>query len=295
MKRIIPVIVFLCCINFFPARGQDYIPLFNPEATWDIGAVAMGGFCLGDNPVRYKIQGDTMFNSTVYHTVYQFYSTNNYTIPYCPPFYVDTVPHLTDIYVREDIEEHKVYRYDPQYNMEYLLFDFNLSEGDEMGWLTIDTVYYITTADGLTRKVLDFWYDGSNEFAAIEGIGGPFGPFEEPKPWFENYHFPMCYKVNGVNIFYSQCSDLYTVDRTDLEPPILKCYPNPVTDHLYIEASANTGLSYLTIINSMGKQVMEVSGSGILKIDFTNLTGGIYYIKLKSGTTNYSQVVVKIQ
>lgn len=230
--------------------------------------------------------GDTVINAVKYQTVYAYPSTNTYNdAPYCAPFIVDTIPYLTDIYIREDVDNQKVYRYYSDEDSEELLFDFTLNAGDTINWMIIDTVYYYKTTDSISRKVLDFGYSGPEQptFAMVEGIGGPWGPFEKPQWWFENYLFPMCYKIVNNEIYYSQCYELTTVDRKEMNPLEISYYPNPVKDFLTIDIPIVNTMCQVKVIDINGQLLKEELGSGSLKLDFSSFSPGVYFIKVYSG------------
>lgn len=275
------------------AKGQNYIPLIDTTATWDIGHEGMECFCYCDNPRRYFFKGDTIINSVKYHTVYAFDSESEF--PFCPTFTLDTISYLTDIFIREDTSTQRVYRYYP--DSEELLFDFSLNQGDTINDMVIDTVYYYTTTDGVTRKVLNFWYWGDidpPEMAMVEGIGGPWGPFEKPYWWFENYLEPLCFKKNGVQIFYGLCYNMTTVNTYNPDKEIIKCYPNPVVDYLTIEVPENFGVFEIKLLDCSGKIIQTSQGSHTLKMKMTAFPSGIYTARLISTNVDYSFKVVKL-
>lgn len=301
-KLYIFILIVLLSVNFteraaaqLTIKGQDYIPMLDTASNWDIAEVGMGGFCWASYPKRYFIKGDTVFNSTSYKVVYYYNTYNEQSPPYCPPFYIDTVAHQEYFYMREDLEEGRVYKYDPIEDEEWLLFDFTMQAGDTLEdfGMIIDTVYYITTPDSLTRKVLNLDYLMGDEYSIIEGIGGNCGPFEMPCTWFESWYNPLCFKRNGKNLFYNYCNEIITVNTYELAPIEIKYYPNPVVDLLTIEIPFQN-LSYkINIANALGMKVYSSSGYGNITINFADQRKGTYIATLLNNDRSYHFIILK--
>lgn len=210
MKKIITLFLIACLSG--TAFPQGYVPLINENLTWSVGTVGMGYICdFSQNPKTYFFLGDTTFNSVTYKKVYAYNSIsvggNGNNPPYCPPFLVDNEYQLTDIYIREDIAEQRVYRYFPDNTVtEVLLFDFSLEVGDTLNSYIIDSIYTISTPDGVSRRYFEL--GEYNEAYMIEGIGGNQGPFSEPQVQFEGYHLLMCVKLGQLELFGEWCEEL---------------------------------------------------------------------------------------
>lgn len=76
----------------------------------------------------------------------------------------------------------------------------------------------------------------------------------------------------------------------------ISVYPNPTSDILYISNQANEMLK-ITILSSLGKPVKTVqSNQGITSVDLSDLSKGIYMVKMLNKTSKKVQmqkVVVK--
>jgi hypothetical protein len=80
---------------------------------------------------------------------------------------------------------------------------------------------------------------------------------------------------------------------------IVRVYPNPVSDKLMVEyANLQLG-NRVSLINLLGVEVAArtiESTSGLLDIDTTVLSSGVYYLKVVSeGKISYHQKIVKTQ
>jgi hypothetical protein len=65
-------------------------------------------------------------------------------------------------------------------------------------------------------------------------------------------------------------------------------YPNPVNDILFIENNNNNIIQEIVVYDVMGKAVIEQNGS-IAQIDFSNITNGLYLVKI----TSEKEIIVK--
>lgn len=70
--------------------------------------------------------------------------------------------------------------------------------------------------------------------------------------------------------------------NNEFESILIKVYPNPTTDKLFVQADNETGYNY-QVINSNG--VTLVGGNSKLdtqEIDFTSYASGVYYLSISS-------------
>lgn len=65
-------------------------------------------------------------------------------------------------------------------------------------------------------------------------------------------------------------------------------YPNPVNDILFIENNNNNIIQKINVYDLMGKTVIEHNGN-IAQIDFSNITSGLYLVKI----TSEKEIIVK--
>ena len=73
----------------------------------------------------------------------------------------------------------------------------------------------------------------------------------------------------------------------------MNIYPNPVNDKLYIETEVE--VEKLVVYDIYGRhQVAEIpSCQGYLTIDFSNLTSGVYFVKIVTDNGNVVKRIVK--
>lgn len=284
MKKLL-FITLLAIFSFIKNYSQVYIPLVDTTKFWDIAEYTMGHICgYSENkyPKRYFFNGDTVIESKEYKKVFAYNFKNDQPF-ICPPFVVDTIPYSTDIFIRENISEKKVYRYNTYFQKDTMLFDFNASIGDTINNRRIDTIYTITTGDGIARKFFSFnklCIDCPHGYT--EGLGGEQGPFELPEPLFENGYFVMCIKKNSQIIFGNACYDFISSARDLFQVGAVKFYPNPVVDFLNIDFKNYTGVKQINVINPDGRELRFISTNvEYCNIDLSDIPKGIYIVRVK--------------
>jgi len=72
----------------------------------------------------------------------------------------------------------------------------------------------------------------------------------------------------------------------DLEGEKISIYPNPISDFFILE---NSGIAFLQLFNSQGKEVLSQRINGNASISTETLPNGPYLLRLKSGTRNFEQ------
>ncbi|MBK8720749.1 MAG: T9SS type A sorting domain-containing protein [Saprospiraceae bacterium] len=92
-----------------------------------------------------------------------------------------------------------------------------------------------------------------------------------------------------VNYFYSQHEVISSVQSID---PKLKIYPNPTYSVLNLENL--NGYEKATIYDINGKLlVQKVISNDVEKIDLSNLTNGIYFLRLVNKNTDIVTKIIK--
>lgn len=108
-------------------------------------------------------------------------------------------------------------------------------------------------------------------------------------------------RIQQIRDFYathlvSDCSDLQVTAVEELLPPIrqiLKCYPNPVHDLLYVEYMPVSRQATVKLINTMGATVKFLQvRSGITMIDVSDLNPGLYILIVEDGGNIGQQKII---
>ena len=98
---------------------------------------------------------------------------------------------------------------------------------------------------------------------------------------------------NAKGTFGIQVFDQITLSVSDLAlTEEFKAYPNPVIDELTV--SAKSEIKQLSIVNMLGQTVRTVAPKNrSYKLDFSDLTSGIYFVKAKVNSTEGTFRIVK--
>jgi hypothetical protein len=76
---------------------------------------------------------------------------------------------------------------------------------------------------------------------------------------------------------------------------IMRIYPTPASDNINIEFEISYDNISAKLVNYLGVSVANYSGSGTkLNIDTGNLTPGLYFISVESGSVSYKSIPVLI-
>ena len=73
----------------------------------------------------------------------------------------------------------------------------------------------------------------------------------------------------------------------------IQLYPNPVTDRLQVDMSNVDGTKSLTLIDMLGRVVYETENASIENIDMSDLSKGMYIVRIKSDFGTYNKTVIK--
>jgi len=209
--------------------------------------------------------------------------------------------------IRQDILSKRIYYLDGPSNVEYLLYDFNLSVND-----TLPITY--TNADTLIVQSIDSIFDGSNwrkrykllngnwssSNSLIEGIGSSRGLLSDLDPWNQTRAELHCFQENGTTLYQDSCptgcdfiiTNNQIVDRLTS----FQVYPNPFSIYTTIKLNSSFTGAELRVYNSLGQIVrfVESNGSSIV-VERGSLVNGIYLFQLSNleGLIMHSKVVIE--
>ena len=208
------------------------------------------------------------------------------------------------MYLREETETGKLYRYYPEYDTEVLTCDLSLQPGDTFclssGNYPCWTVDSVTYEEGrkvvwfppvaLCGNLLSAQYPYHNCF--IEGVGPAFGPFEIVNSGIAyDLGLLLCVHHNDSLIYMADtvlgCVQ-YAVSVPGYPNVYMKIYPNPArnTLHVAFEGTDNPqGTLTVTDITGVVHYVetthCDVSTNGVT-IDVSNLTPGLYVVAFRN-------------
>ena len=269
---------------------NDYIPLVQEGKVWsvldivDYGNIENAQF----TTTQMAFFGDTIIGDIQYKKMY----ASNEEYPVFPQDW------WLQNFMRED-EDKKVWYKDKNLSSkEKLHYDFSLEINDtvpdDIGYsyepVIVKDITYMTMRNGQQCKVWHLSSFCSGFYGAhyeiwIEGIGSSLGVLEpitgmlmggctrllcvhenEKLIFDENFYSPgTCYKGNSnkINAYNNQ----------------INIYPNPVKNIINIKNIENIDISAILLINMQGQIVRSYNPSAT-QLDVSDITKGIYFIKL---------------
>lgn len=248
----------------------------------------------------YGFQGDTLINSEQW---FKLYSTS------------DALFQSNLLYrglLRE--ENNKVFYLDTLNQLD-TLYNFSLNVGDSVlfdlygtfpEWLKVVNVDSVQISGEYYRR-LKFAEPTMNAFDElneiwIEGIGSIHGPLFPNFPVKFSQEMPdsmlvTCTFSNNQQVWqhlsYPSCYVNIVLSIDQLELFDFKIYPNPFTDRIHIE---NNGLPQyrLSVLNSLGQTAKQIQiNNDNQTIDLTDLTPGIYFLRIDSGDNTKTIKMIK--
>lgn len=292
MKKL-NILILLGFLIILDCNSQDYIPI------------------LGDSNVWYIITQGEGYGTEIIHTVDDTIIDDKQYI-------------ITDGtgYLYEDTIEKKVYKRDPWWGKEILLYDFSILEGDsiqlqylDIGGIVKNYDKYIVDSIGLfqlvgieSRAIYLSGKSGPSDYYEhpiwIEGMGS-LGNLQysayEPDIW--NLGELACYYKNGELLYQSSLSkelgrcDINTsfIDSKSLQT--INIHPNPFTDQFTIEGLPIGKIS-IEIYDIFGRKIYQDITHFVNShiINTSGINPGIYLIRIRNtnnGDTLTSKIIIK--
>ena len=195
-----------------------------------------------------------------------------------------------------------------------MLVDAEIGLGDEypfIGFEENDNIFYFIfdTLDGF----LDL-NETNQEFTITEGylnFGDTHGTeaaslvvneffLSDPHNYVFNNPFSYSFRTENEILYLDitnangDVATFYTttLSNASFEKVELSIYPNPTSNLLYIEAN-QTDISAIEIFNLQGKRVMQVSVANLTEVDVSQLTNGMYFLKVSTSDGELTKKFVK--
>lgn len=278
MKIKLPLYISLFLALSGNVTAQEYIPMIN-NTSWNVVVRDQLG------AVTYKSVVQTPQSRTFGNFTYKRF--------------VSTIFGNEEIFMREDVQAKKVYRYnyDSSGMVDELMFDFSLQVGESIvlgNGVTyivrqISPVQMANGTQGRTFALSANQAGYTNEIW-IEGVGNTNHPL---KAAYELNSDPVlmntCASQNGVGIFNRGMMNGGTA--LPCQPPLsideivsqnISLYPNPFSKTATITFGKHIENATLQFTNSIGqvvKEMKQVSGQEI-QINRDNLGNGLYFVRL---------------
>jgi hypothetical protein len=231
------------------------------------------------------------------------------------------------LFMRE--EEGKVFWYDQEElrKDETILYDFNLQEGESIShyylpypyWWTdtkiisvVDSIRHIQIGN-VSRKI--FYISNTLDYRPsdqekspeiwIEGMGSLWGLTRHFRAvGFTGSNITswdlLCFYQNGEELYhfpkYDDCYYNWTWNRIENPEliPDFQLFPNPSSGKFTITTGNSDENSLVQIFDSVGKQIRSyrMGSSHQIEVDISNVSSGIYLVKLKSQKSSGMKKIV---
>lgn len=285
--------------------SQTYYPLPESNTYWrytenDVPIICgCWGICSEE---QYKITGDTLINSIVYHKIEHsgYWLDDNcdegfYTYGYRGAF-------------RNDIENKKVWFVPVGEASEGLLYEFDLEIGDTLlpGILNpsnywdfwVEDIDSVEVGDSyrklfLIRSQLNL---GEMPLRIIEGIGGQ--NLIAPMEYWLNFEVGYMFKCINMNdsIIYPEWGDCELIVSDKTIDPIEKfeIFPNPSSGKFWIQNPYEYSQPMsVTVYNSYGVRVRHINSEETITIvDLSEFPRGIYLVQGTFGMTIIKEKII---
>lgn len=276
-NKLLIIGLFTCLFGY----TQDYVPLLRQNNKWIIehSIAEMSSTCSCVMEIAL-LPEQVQLNGMLYYKTQTLSVTNN------NPFVNTCGDVIGTLYLREDINAKKVYRYFPDTHQEALLYDFNLNIGDVIpvngyGYnYGFDAIYQDTFVSNITYetvfgqdnvKVFHLAYDGGGGnvqeqfFKIYEGIGVSEG---------------LCF-ISHSELYFQLLSYSFLSDESynDIMKNV-KIYPNPFSEALNIETYQDVN-DYL-LFEPTGKLIVETTAKDEIVQVAKSLKQGVYFMVFKT-------------
>lgn len=303
------IALFLCSIGLSLNAQTGYQSFFGDSSTTYHVFTSMtcythdqGILGCGDTYKHSITYQDTaIFNDTVYYRVLEYRNSCH------------------SMYIREDTNTGRLYRYFPNLNKEFLTCDMSLNVGDtfqlpvysdyfrfpeyfyweEGAKLVVDSIVYINN-----KKIIYFpyirntvygsaYYDGSFEKFGIrplfiEGIGPTYSPFGQALPYSdEDLNVMLCVDKNDTLAFMLNeqlgCFQ-FAVNIKEIENAKIHIFPNPTNDYINLSIDNLPDISgEILILDIIGHVVYRKTiDDNTTKVNVAPFAQGVYTLVFSS-------------
>lgn len=169
MRKNLLIVLLFIFVNIF---SQAYTPLLQYGNKWYVGFVDSNyDQCLyisGRTNYVYEVGGEEIFNGKTYKKILCDFGLSPYHIRFCG----DNLQGNVAAYLREDIAERKVYKYNPNSNSETIIYDFSLKANDSFPTSGYDTYFLHNGSATVTDVGYGTVFNTEVKYFRINGLQG---------------------------------------------------------------------------------------------------------------------------
>jgi len=285
--------------------SQNYYPFIQQGVYRDEFWAPELQFCIYLYGSRFWFQGDSAVNGQVYQKLCSAPIQGAPNTVFCPPYTVDTSVCSVFALMREDTAARKVYRYDFEAGVEFLLFDFSAQVGDTVtvGYppesFIVQDEWYETWGDGSNRRRLNInTLDDSYFTSWIESLGASNNLWD---PTSELCICPhgVCYQQNGETLYGGNCAQIVSTGEPKIDFSNLLITPNPATQNIVVQIfEKERNLDQVVISDMLGKVVARQETAGnqsSFEINVGHLPAAVYSVSVfangrNAGTKRFQKI-----
>lgn len=281
------LIVLLLTVYNLQLFSQDYEPIIKEGSFWDIEKNYWAG---SKEFKRVQVDGEIEINNKIYIKLKQVkIQVSNSSDE--PQFFIDNskfIP-IAHVFLRENIDEKKLYIFDNNQNKEFVLCDFNLNIGD-----TIDN-YYGHQAEDVSVTITNITLNNNNRkvFFTNQGISYTEGVGKSDNnltPYINTIDgFTETVFCHGNDNNQNNCAEVLSTKNNQLSS--VKIYPNPLEDFLTIKNIEN---STVKIFSTTGALLKYTKPQNDLKIDVSSFKSGIYILEISNSKGKKRNKLLKL-
>jgi hypothetical protein len=279
--------------------SQDYYPFPDTNAIWNNESYWSPYKWIN----RYGIYGDTTIDSHNYKKIYKI--ENDSTL---------NINNMTYYAALRENESKKIFLKIPEFDFEFLIYDFSLSVGDTVntnapnGYLNwepciitaIDTIELENNQQRRRFKIND-WGEYEYWIEGIGSIGGLFHPISDYI--LGTINKLLCFKHNDTSFYINNpncdkcfCSLATSIEELNVWNSEIKIYPNPTSTILNISTVSEIGELEIKLFNSNGTLIeSRLVRAFPAQIDVKNYPSGIYTLHLTNGQQEQFTRFIKIK
>jgi hypothetical protein len=289
------VLSLLLCLPFC-GFAQNAFPLFSQKPTWRVSVESMTSFV-----APYLFVSDTLFEGKTYSRVLNY-----------------------DFLVRNEGKKTwiRVVNFSTKkYSREFLLYDFDLKQGDstKVGPQTFSIpqpsdstiTIKVESVDSVTignvrRKRLKINYPRCGNYQRlstmewVEGIGSFNNPFYSALclcDGCEQSYKLLCFKLDTTQVYllpgYPSC-DFIRIGTNDINASNIEIFPNPFTNQIILRGAENIEKAY--IFAADGRLIKTINVAASTSLSLADVPVGLYWFKFfdAKGIHLSTQKVVKM-
>lgn len=298
----------LSVFGITPILSQEYTPLANPDHQWKVNytmnfmapepcvGLEMNHIYFLGEPV--EIQGNN------YYELWKTYEdgaleTWNTILDNCPNEVgfatgLEGLTELEDIlvgYIRDDVQEKKVYFLKNENANEVLIYDFSLNQGDEYNGYTLVSKTEVEEF-GLNTTRYKFSFQGSSPFYFYEqiGVNGDLILKLPSSTFMEGGGFTLtAFSTDNGTTFFDKQNNLLSTHEIQTENSV-KIYPNPARDLINIQSTKK--IESVLIYDLSGK-LLKKSSTHKVNLDGLKTGNYIVLVQLKDNSKHQFNLIKK--